>query len=108
MLSLSPARRPYLDRAGRVFAIGLANLVNIFDPELIIVAGPNAARHPICDDSVLAEVGKLVVQVDAPLPMIRVRGWGDRMWAKGAAAYAMEQVAALSVRDLGRLERDAV
>lgn len=99
--------RSVLDRAGRVFAIGLANLVNIFDPELIVVAGPNAVDHPICEDAVLREVGKLVVQVDAPNPDIRVRGWGNDMWARGAAAYAMEEVAALSVRELGRAETDA-
>ena len=99
--------RSVLDRAGRVFAIGLANLVNIFDPELIVVAGPNAVDHPICEDAVLREVGKLVVQVDAPNPDIRVRGWGNDMWARGAAAYAMEEVAALSVRELGRVETDA-
>lgn len=99
--------RTVLDRAGRVFAIGLANLINIFDPQMIIVAGPNATNHPICDAAVLEQVARLVVQVDAPDPAIRVRGWDHRMWAKGAAAYAMEQVAALSVRDLGRIESDA-
>ena len=103
----NPLARSVLDRAGRVFAIGLANLVNIFDPQLVIVAGPNAAQHPICEEAVLNQVAALVVQVDAPNPAIRIRGWGHPMWAKGAAAYAMEQVAALSVRDLGRVEAEA-
>ncbi len=102
----NPLAQSVLDRAGRVFAIGLANLINIFDPQLIIVAGPNAAEHPICEDAVLAQVANLVVQVDAPNPAIHVRGWGHLMWAKGAAAYAMEQVATLVVRDMGRMESD--
>lgn len=102
----NPLARAVLERAGRVFAIGLANLVNIFDPEVIIIAGPHAATHPICEDAVLQEVWNHVLQVDAPNPVIRVRAWGEQMWARGAAAYAIERVAALSVRDLGRVESE--
>ncbi len=41
-----------------------------------------------------------VVQVDAPLPEVIVHDWGDLMWAKGAAAYALEEVTARTVREL--------
>ncbi len=91
-----------LDRAGRMFALGLANLINIFDPALIILAGERLAFRHLYDDRVLEEAGRLVVQVDAPMPPIRVHGWGDLMWAKGAAAYGIEQVSALAVRDGAR------
>ena len=40
------------------------------------------------------------MQVDAPPPEVRIHKWGDMMWAKGAAAYAMEGVTELAVRRL--------
>ncbi len=91
------------DHAKRYFAMGLANLVNIFDPDLMILASKDGTAHPLCTDAVLEEVSELVVQVDVPMPPIRVHGGGDLMWAKGAAAYGLEQVAALSIHDLGNV-----
>ena len=90
-----------LAQAERLFAMGLANLVNIFDPSLLIVASPNGAAHPLCADHVLDAVGQFVVSVDMPMPHICVHGWGDLMWAKGACASGIEEVAALSLRALG-------
>ncbi len=91
--------RSIFDRAGRMFAMGLANLVNIFDPKLIILAGERLSFDYLHADTVLETMRQSVVQVDAPLPEVRVHAWGDHMWAKGAAAYAIEQVSALSVRE---------
>ncbi|WP_299927140.1 ROK family transcriptional regulator [uncultured Pelagimonas sp.] len=92
--------RSIFDRAGRMFAMGLANLVNIFDPKLIILAGERLSFDYLHADTVLESMRQSVVQVDAPLPDVRVHAWGDHMWAKGAAAYAIEQVSALSVREV--------
>lgn len=91
--------RSIFDRAGRMFAMGLANLVNIFDPKLIILAGERLSFDYLHADTVLEEMRRSVVQVDAPLPDVRVHAWGDHMWAKGAAAYAIEQVSAQAVRE---------
>ncbi len=51
-------------------------------------------------DDVLQRVKDSVVQVDAPLPEILVHKWGDLMWAKGAAAYAMDAISTLTIRQL--------
>ncbi len=88
------------DRAGRMFAMGLANVINIFDPELLILSGEQMAFDFLYADAVLDRVKASVVQVDAALPEIKVHKWGDLMWAKGAAAYAMEGVTALTIRQL--------
>ncbi|WP_342077171.1 ROK family transcriptional regulator [Yoonia sp. SS1-5] len=96
-----------LQHAGALFAVGLANLINIFDPELLILASKNTIRHPLCDQSVLDDVARLVMHVDSPMPQICVHGWGDLMWAKGAAAYGIEQISQLSVHALGKAETKA-
>lgn len=88
------------DRAGRMFAMGLANVVNIFDPKLIILAGARLSFDYLYADKVIEEMRRSVVQIDVPLPDVRVHSWGDLMWAKGAAAYAMEEVSAITIREL--------
>jgi len=89
-----------LDRASRMFAMGLANIVNIFDPKLIILSGERMSRDFLYSEEVIAAMRDEVVQVDAPPPEVRIHKWGDSMWAKGAAAYAMEGVTELAVRRL--------
>lgn len=93
-----------LDRAGRMFAMGLANIINIFDPALLILSGEQMAFDFLYSEEVLARVRASVVQVDAALPEIRIHKWGDLMWAKGAAAYAMEGVTAQTIRGLAANE----
>jgi len=92
--------RSIFDRAGRMFAMGLANVINIFDPSLVILSGEQMTFDFLYSEEVLNRVKASVVQVDAPLPEIRVHKWGDLMWAKGAAACAMEGVSELTIRSL--------
>ena len=92
--------RSIFDRAGRMFAMGLANVINIFDPSLVILSGEQMTFDFLYSEEVLNRVKASVVQVDAPLPEIRVHKWGDLMWAKGAAACGMEGVSELTIRSL--------
>ncbi len=85
-------------RAGSMFAMGLANLINIFDPKLVILSGERMQFDFLYANEVMAAIKSSVVQIDAPLPEIRIHKWGDLMWAKGAAAYAMEGVEELAVK----------
>ncbi|MGR3617425.1 MAG: ROK family protein [Paracoccaceae bacterium] len=95
-----PLARSVLDRAGRMFALGLANVINIFDPELIILSGERLSLDFLRSDSVLDQVQQWTVQVDAPLPDIEVHNWDHQVWARGAAAYAIEEVSIQTIRDL--------
>ena len=83
-----------------MFAMGLANLVNVFDPSLIILSGERMGHDFLYSDEVIEMMKTQVVQVDAPPPEVRIHKWGDMMWAKGAAAYAMEGVTELAVRGM--------
>ncbi|UOA25877.1 ROK family transcriptional regulator [Pseudosulfitobacter sp. DSM 107133] len=92
-------------RAGRMFAMGLANIVNIFDPELIILAGEQMQFDYLYSDAVMAEMRKSIVQVDAAPPEVVIHKWGNLMWARGAAAYALEFVQERAARE-GRVDAD--
>ncbi|MFT7595715.1 MAG: putative NBD/HSP70 family sugar kinase [Paracoccaceae bacterium] len=90
-----------VDRAGRMFAMGLANLVNIFDPQLIILAGEQMQFDHLYAEAVIEEMRKSIVQIDKPPPEVVIHKWGNQMWAQGAAAYALDKVSELALAELG-------
>lgn len=87
-----------LDRAGRMFAMGLANVMNVFDPQLIILSGEQMQFDYLHDDQVLDNIRRSIIQIDLPPPQIIIHKWGDLMWAKGAAAYAIDGVAEIALQ----------
>ena len=90
-----------VNRAARMFAMGLANLINVFDPQLIILAGERMQFDHLFTESVFEDVRAQIVQVDLEPPEIVTHKWGDLMWAKGAAAHAINHVAEKSLREIG-------
>ncbi len=92
--------RSIVERAGRMFAMGLANLVNIFDPELVILAGEQMQFDHLFAEAVIAEMRKSIVQVDKPPPEVVIHKWGNLMWARGAAAYALDKVSDLALEEM--------
>lgn len=97
-----PTAKSIFQRAGTMFAMGLANIVNIFDPELIILSGERMQFDYLYADEVLDVMKNSVVQIDAPLPQVKIHKWGDLMWAKGAAAFAMEGVTERAIRKISQ------
>lgn len=89
-----------LARAGQMFGLGLSNLINLFAPDCIILSGAQVSLEHLCSEDVITRVRNGVVNVDAALPEIKVHHWGDQMWAKGAAAYGIEQVSILKVQEI--------
>ncbi|MEL7215047.1 MAG: ROK family protein [Pseudomonadota bacterium] len=86
-------------RAGRMFALGLANLVNIFDPQLIILAGERMQFDHLYAEEVMAAMRASIVQIDKAPPEVKIHKWGDLMWARGAAAFALEWVTEKAAQD---------
>jgi len=84
-----PTAKTIIDRAGRMFAMGLANLVNIFDPQLIILSGERMQLDHLYATEVIAAIRTSSVQIDKAPPEVKIHKWGDLMWTKGAAAFAL-------------------
>ena len=83
-----------------MFALGLANIVNIFDPQLIILAGERMQFDHLYAEEVLDSIKSSIVQVDQSPPDVVIHKWDALMWAKGAAAYALEGVEEAAVAQL--------
>jgi predicted NBD/HSP70 family sugar kinase len=84
--------RTIFRRAGRYLALGLANVVNLFDPALIILSGERMKYDYLYAAETLAEMQNLVINSGRPQPPIEIHAWGDLLWAHGAAALALGQV----------------
>jgi predicted NBD/HSP70 family sugar kinase len=86
------AAQSIFQRAGRYLALGLANVVNLFDPELIILSGARMRFDYLYSSPHLTEMTTQSLSVTRPAPRISVHAWGDLLWAHGAAALALSIV----------------
>ncbi len=82
--------RAIFSRAGRYLALGLANVVNIFDPKLILLSGERLRYDYLYAEEVLTEMKGLTLDTGRPPPRVEIHAWGDLIWARGAAALALE------------------
>lgn len=95
------AAETIFNRAGRYLAVGLSNVVQLFDPPLIILAGDRMQNDYFYAEEVFAEMHKLTLSdVREPCKIV-VREWDDMVWARGATAPAL---AALTDTMAGGLE----
>lgn len=89
-------------RAGRYLAVGLSNVINLFDPALIILSGERMRYDYLYAEETLAEMENLVIATGRPRPPIEIHAWGDLLWAHGAAALALSQTTEAILASLGR------
>ena len=86
------AARSIFRRAGRYLAVGLSNVINLFDPALIILSGERMRYDYLYAAETLAEMENLAIVTGRPRPPIEIHAWGDLLWAHGAAALALSVV----------------
>ncbi|ARU01314.1 ROK family protein [Yoonia vestfoldensis] len=86
------AARTIFRRAGRYLSVGLANVIQLFDPELIILSGERMQYDYLYSDEVLAEMRKLTLNHGREACRIEIHAWGDLVWARGASALALAAV----------------
>ncbi|MDX8349454.1 ROK family protein [Cognatiyoonia sp. IB215446] len=79
-------------RAGRYLSVGLSNIIQLFDPELIILSGARMKYDYLYADEVLAEMQKLTLNDGRTPCRVEIHAWGDLAWARGATALALTAV----------------
>ena len=88
----STSAQMIFSRAGRYLALGLANVVNLFDPEHITLSGARMRYELLYAEDVLAEMRRMIIKSGKPPPEIEVHAGGDLIWAQGAAALALDHI----------------
>lgn len=86
------AARSIFRRAGRFLALGLANVVTLFDPGLIILSGARMRYDYLYARDVLAEMGTMASATRDQRTRVETHAWGDMVWAQGAAALALAAI----------------
>ena len=81
--------RTIFERAGRYLSVGLANVVQLFDPKLIILSGERMQYDYLYADTVLAEMRALTLSEGRPPCEVAIHAWGDLVWARGATVLAL-------------------
>ena len=86
------AARSIFHRAGRYLTLGIANVINLFDPELIILSGERMRYDYLYAGETLSEIASMSLSINRPAPKIEIHAWGDLLWAHGSAALALSHV----------------
>ncbi|MDO6591819.1 XylR family transcriptional regulator [Loktanella sp. D2R18] len=87
-------------RAGRYLAVGLANIVQLFDPALIIISGERMQYDYLYAEEVLSEMHRLTLNDGRTPCAVETHAWGDLVWARGATALALSAVTDQAIAQL--------
>ncbi|MGD0862562.1 MAG: ROK family protein [Candidatus Limnocylindrales bacterium] len=79
-----------VDNVGRWLGVGLAILVNVFDPEVIVLGGLLGRLHPLVLSTVEAELDRLALQASRGLVRVVPSRLGGDASLLGAAERAFE------------------
>ena len=93
------AARTIFRRAGRYLSLGLSNVIQLFDPGLIILSGERMQYDYLYSKEVLSEMQKLTLNDGRTPCKVEVHAWGGMIWARGATALALEAVTASALGD---------
>ncbi|PRY93288.1 putative NBD/HSP70 family sugar kinase [Hasllibacter halocynthiae] len=87
-----PAAASIFRRAGRYMALALSNVALLFDPAKIILSGERMRYDQLHSDEVIEEMRRLLIDSGRPPPPVEIHAWGGSVWARGAAALALQHV----------------
>ena len=81
-----------LNKTGAILGQSVANLINLFNPQRILISGEGVSRGPIFFEAMKKSMQtyalpNLYSDVD-----LRVEPWGDDVWARGAASLVLRSI----------------
>ncbi len=76
-------------RAARYLAVGLSNVVQLFDPPIIILSGKRTRYDYLYADEMLSEMQKMTLSEGRSACEVEVHFWDDLDWARGATVPAL-------------------
>jgi glucokinase len=85
--------RRVLERAGRHLGVGIANLVNIFNPEVVVVGGGAVEAGELLLGPAREVVGERALRPSRDLVRIRAAHHGPEAGMLGAALLAFDGLA---------------
>lgn len=93
-------------RAGKLLGRQIANLVNLFDPKLIIISGEGIRMGDVFFSAVRSSFKEGVMPGLEQDTEIRVNSWGDDIWALGAASLVIAEIFISPIQKEGRTNHE--
>ncbi len=80
------------DQAGRILGIGIANLVNVFNPKKIIISGEGTRQGDFLFNPMKESIQQNTMPGLFDPSTVEIALWGDDAWARGAAGLVLREV----------------
>ncbi len=81
-----------LKSSGYLLGQQLANLINLFNPRLIIISGEGLRMGDVFFDGMRHAIEEHAVFELMQDTEIRINSWGDDVWARGAASLVIGEL----------------
>lgn len=88
----NPAAREIFNRAGEILGRGIANLINLLSPDLIIIGGEGTRAGELLFEPMRKAMTSYVLDGLGTSTTVRVERWGDDAWARGAASLVLREL----------------
>jgi glucokinase-like ROK family protein len=79
-------------RAGRMLGVGVANLIDIFDPKKIIISGEGTRAGDLLFNPMKESIQDNTMPGMFDPQTVEIAEWGDDAWARGAAGMVLREV----------------
>jgi glucokinase-like ROK family protein len=87
-----PAVLQIFSRAGRLLGLGIANLVNLFNPKKIIISGEGTRAGEFLFGPMKESVQQNTMPGLFDPATVQIAPWGDDAWARGAAGLVLREL----------------
>lgn len=84
--------RAIFGQAGEILGMGIANLLNILNPALVIVSGEGVRAGDLLFEPMREAVARCVFDGLEQDTEIVIQDWGDEAWAWGAASLVLQEI----------------
>ncbi len=84
--------RKIFQQSGEFLARGVAGLIQIFNPERVIITGEGVRAGDLVFDPMHKLLGKYLNREQANSTQILIQEWNDHDWAQGAAGFVFGEI----------------
>ncbi|MDB4516892.1 ROK family transcriptional regulator [Crocinitomicaceae bacterium] len=84
--------RKIFQQSGEFLARGVAGLIQIFNPERVIITGEGVRAGDLVFDPMHKLLGKYLNREQANSTQILIQEWNDHDWAQGAAGFVLSEI----------------
>ncbi|MCL4560845.1 MAG: ROK family protein, partial [Chloroflexi bacterium] len=88
----NPAAQGIFVRAGRLLGVQIANLINLYDPDLVVISGEGVRSREWFYGPLRDRHESHVIPGVSGDTEIRIDAWGDDAWARGAASLVLGEL----------------